>query len=110
MIVAVYGTFSLLGANIAAPLQAEVGHKTSSNVAFLVELATGHSLGLRVPDAALGLSWLCVVGVTAFAMSKVSGKAQSDRRQTCFLLTISLIAELLCVQIFSKNTWDRVTW
>ncbi len=40
-------------------------------------------------------------------MRKVAGSSQSDRRQTCYLLAISLIAELLCVQVFSKNTWDR---
>jgi hypothetical protein len=106
-IVAVYGSFAFAGANLAVPLHAEGAHKTAGNLVFLWELVTGRTLGLRLPDIALGLSWLFVVCVTYFAMRRVAGSGQSDRRQTCYLLTVSLIAELLCVQVFSKNTWDR---
>ena len=102
-----YVPFALAGADLREPLTQEGAHKTSSNLVFLVESLTGHSLGLHLPDVLLALSWLAVVVLTFVSMRAVSGDEPKARRSTLLLLSISLIAELLCVQIFSKNTWDR---
>ena len=102
-----YVSFALAGADLAGPLRAEGAHITCSNLTFLIELVTGRSLGLRLPDAFLALSWLLIVSLTFLAMRRASGSAPANRRRVFYLLTISLIAELLCIIVFSKNTWDR---
>ncbi len=107
LLLAVYVPFALAGANLAVPLSAEGAHVTSSNLVYLFEMITGRSLGLRLPDLILALSWFAVVAVTFLAMRRFASTAAPDRRRTFYLLTLSLIAELLCIQVFSKNTWDR---
>jgi hypothetical protein len=102
-----YVPFRLAGADLTVPLRAEGAHLTCSNVTFLVELVTGHSLGLRLPDALLGLAWLLVVALTFLGMRRAPTDNEADRRRVFYVLSISLIAELLCLIVFSKNTWDR---
>ncbi len=108
VILAVYVPFALAGADLKVPLTAEGAHETSFNLIFLIEMITGRSLGLRLPDVALALSWFAVIGVTFVAMRKAAAAPGGPRlSRTCYLLTVSLIAELLCIEIFSKNCWDR---
>jgi hypothetical protein len=112
VLLAVYVPFGFAGAKLLMPVSAEGTHETSSNLVYLFEFATGHSLGLHLPDALLGLSWLAVVVTVFFCMRAVAGSSQNERadeerRRMLHMLVISLIAELLCIQIFSKNTWDR---
>ncbi len=107
LLVVVYGGFALAGANIAVPLHAEGDHRTASNLIFLIGMVTGHPLGLRAPDLLLALSWFSMVGLTFISMRACDPKQPEGRRRILTMLTLSLIAELLCVQIFSKNTWDR---
>lgn len=99
----IYGGFAAHGINIAYPLHAEANHKTDANLIFLVELITGRDLGNRLPDVVLGLSWLAVVAVTFVGMRRAS----DDRSRQLRILLFSLVAELMCLQVFSKNTWDR---
>jgi len=118
----IYGGFALAGADITTPLRLEGPHKTASNLIFLTEFATGHDLNLRLPILLLALSWLAVVTLVFFCMKSASASQQTDlhamqqrvhqagpetNRRLLHILTLSLIAELLCIQIFSKNAWDR---
>ena len=107
VLLAVYLPFALAGANLLVPVQQEGGHETAANLVYLVEFATGHSLGLRLPDILLALSWFAVVGLVFVCMRNPLGTPVEARRRTLLMLTISLFAELLCIQVFSKNTWDR---
>ena len=107
VLAAVYLPFALAGADLRVPLYQEGAHETSANLTFLVEFVTGHSLGLRLPDLLLALSWFAVVGLLFFCMRNPVGTPTEGRRRILLMLTLSLFAELLCIQIFSKNTWDR---
>jgi hypothetical protein len=107
LILLVYVPFALIGADLTVPLHVEGSHITSSNAIYLVGFITGRDLGLRAPDAALALSWFFIVGLTFFCMRAVRSGSPDARRRTLYMLTISLIAELLCIQVFSKNSWDR---
>ena len=107
VLIAVYLPFALAGADLRVPLQQEGNHETAANLVYLVEFATGHSLGLRLPDILLALSWFAVVALLFFCMRQPAGTPVEARRRTLLMLTISLFAELLCIQVFSKNTWDR---
>lgn len=100
---AVYGTFAAHGANILAPLGAEGAHKTTSNITFLVELLTGINLGNRLPDLMLALVWIAVVALTFWAMHRREGDEIASRK----IVLVSLIAVMMTLQVFSKNTWDR---
>ena len=102
-----YLPFALAGADLRVPLEQEGAHETSSNLVYLVEFATGRSLGLRLPDVLLALSWFAVIALLFVCMRKPAGTPVEGRRRLLLMLTISLLAELLCIQIFSKNTWDR---
>jgi hypothetical protein len=106
--VGVYGGFALAGADIRYPLHAEGGHKTSSNVFYLIELLTGHDLGDRLPDLFLAASWFTVVALTWRAARRTLSGQDSGATALAFqVLALSMIAEMMCVQVFSKNTWDR---
>ncbi len=100
---AVYLGFAASGANILTPLGAEGSHKTSSSLIYLFELLSGISLGDRLPDVLLGLSWLAVVAFTFRTLQRRKG----DQVPTLQIAALSMIAELMCLQVFSKNTWDR---
>lgn len=102
-LVGIYGGFAAHGINIAYPLHAEANHKTDANLIFLVELITGHDVGNRLPDVILGLCWLVVVAATFVGMRR----APDDRSSQLRVLLFSLVAELMCIQVLSKNTWDR---
>ena len=106
-LLAVYLPFALAGADLRVPLQVEGAHETAANLVYLVEFITGHSLGLRLPDLLLALSWFSVVGLLFVCMRNPAGSPAEGRRRTLLMLTVSLFAELLCIQVFSKNTWDR---
>ena len=101
--VAVYGGFAAHGANLLVPLSAEGVHKTTSNLTYLLELLTGVDLGNRLPDATLALAWATVVALTFWAMRRREGDEIAVRR----IVLISLIAVMMTLQVFSKNTWDR---
>jgi hypothetical protein len=107
LILLVYVPFGLAGADLTTPIHVEGAHITAGNSIYLAGLLSGIDIPLRVPDALLGLSWLFIVILTFLAMRPASGDSAPARRRTLYILTLSLIAELLCVQIFSKNTWDR---
>jgi hypothetical protein len=103
VLIGIYAAFALAGADITTPLRLEGPHKTASNLIFLLELATGRDLHLRLPIALLALSWFAVITILFVSMKAAS----SNQKHTLHILTLSLIAELLCIQIFSKNAWDR---
>ncbi len=107
LLAAVYVPFALAGADLRVPLHQEGDHETAANLIYLVEFATGHSLGLHVPDLLLALSWFSVVGLVFVCMRNPAGTPVEARRRILLMLTVSLLAELLCIQVFSKNTWDR---
>jgi hypothetical protein len=101
---AVYAGCAATGANILVPLKAEGSHKTSSSLIYLFELLTGHDLGDRLPDLLLGLSWLgFAVALPAWAFQR----RRNDETATLRILALGMLAALMCVQVFSKNTWDR---
>lgn len=101
--IAVYAGFATAGANILVPLGAEGSHKTSSSLIYLFELVTGLNLGDRLPDVLLGLSWLAVVALIFRTIQRRRGNEVA----TLQIVALSMIAELMCLQVFSKNTWDR---
>ena len=101
--IAVYSTFAAAGSNILIPLHAEGGHKTTSNITFLIELVSGISLGDRLPDIVLAAGWIAVV-ILAFRAMRRAENDESAQRTT---VLIGLISVMMVVQVFSKNTWDR---
>jgi hypothetical protein len=107
VLIAVYLPFALAGADLRVPLQQEGNHETAGNLVYLIEFISGHPLGLRLPDVLLALSWFAVVGLVFVCMRNPAGTPAEARRRTLSMLTVSLFAELLCIQVFSKNTWDR---
>ncbi len=100
---AVYGAFAARGANLLVPLSAEGAHKTTSNLTYLLEMVTGVDLGNRLPDAMLALGWGAVVALTFWAVRRREGDETAVRR----IVLVSLIAVMMTLQVFSKNTWDR---
>jgi len=99
----VYGAFAAHGAHILAPLGAEGAHKTTSNITFLVELLTGIDLGNRLPDLMLALVWIAVIALTFWVVRRREGDETAMRK----IVLVSLIATMMTLQVFSKNTWDR---
>jgi hypothetical protein len=103
IILAIYVPFGLAGANLLTPLTVEGDHETDTNLFFLFQLVTGIHLSPRLQDTILALSWICVVLFTAWALRR----EPVNTRRSMHILSLSLIAELMCIMIFSKNCWDR---
>jgi Glycosyltransferase family 87 len=103
IILAIYVPFGLAGANLLTPVSVEGNHETDTNLFFLFQLVTGIRLSPRLQDIALALSWFCVVLFFARALLR----QPANTRRSMHILSLSLVAELMCVLIFSKNCWDR---
>jgi hypothetical protein len=103
IILAIYVPFGLAGANLLTPLSVEGDHETDTNFFFLFQMVTGVHLSLRLQDTILALSWICVVLFTARALRR----QPATTKRSLHILSLSLIAELMCIMIFSKNCWDR---
>jgi glycosyl transferase family 87 len=99
----VYAAFVAAGANVLVPLHAEGAHKTTSNITFLIELASGIDLGNRLPDMVLAAAWIGVIALGFRAMRD----AEDDENARRKIVLIALTAVMMVVQVFSKNTWDR---
>jgi hypothetical protein len=108
IILAIYAPFGLAGANLLTPLRLEGDHETDTNLFFVYQLVTGIHLNPRLQDTILALSWVCVVLFTAWALRRQPANIErSIHILSLSLIALSLIAELMCIMIFSKNCWDR---
>jgi hypothetical protein len=103
IILAVYVPFGLAGANLLGPLSVEGGHETDTNLFFLFQFITGIRLSPRLQDTFLAFSWICIVLFTAWTLRR----QPHNTKRSMHILSLSLIAELMCIMIFSKNCWDR---
>jgi hypothetical protein len=103
IILAIYVPFGLAGANLLGPLSVERDHETDMNLCFLFQFLTGIRLSPRLQDTILALSWICVVLFIAWALRR----QPANTKRSMQILSLSLIAELMCIMIFSKNCWDR---